>query len=313
LLRYGSLHGNILGVEAVLADGRILENLSTLRKDNTGYDLKQLFIGAEGTLGVITKVALLCPSQLPSVNVALLALPSFENCLNLLKHAKKDLGEILSAFEFYDNFSLNLLNKHFPQLKDPLSDDPSEFYVIIETTGSKEEHDKDKLQNFLEKIMTHGICSGGTLANNKSEMSGIWSLRESITSACGKHGKVYKYDISLPTEKMYQLVEIMRKKFDENFPGEVFTVGYGHLGDGNLHLNMVAPKYDEKYLTTIEPFVYEYTSSLRGSISAEHGIGVMKPNALHYSKSLPFIETMRQIKQVFDPNGILNPYKVVPY
>jgi len=155
-------------------------------------------------------------------------------------------------------------------------------------------------------------------------MVNIWALRERITEACGQEGKVYKYDISLPTDKMYQIVEIFRNKFSQD---EVKVVGYGHLGDGinlhsivlyltnnlgNLHLNLVAPKYDPKYLNQIEPFVYEHTASLRGSISAEHGIGVMKPGALHYSKSSSFIQTMKSVKHLFDPNGILNPYKVIP-
>jgi len=254
----------------------------------------------------------LCPAQLPSVNVALLAVPSFEDCLKLLRRARTDLGEILSAFVFYDKFCLKLLNKHFPNLKDPLSDEPSNFYALLETIGSDESHDKEKLQKFLESIMESRACIGGTLASTKAEMSGIWSLRENITSACGKDGKVYKYDISLPTDKMYQIVEIMRNKFHELKFSDVSVVGYGHIGDGNLHLNIVAPVYDNKYLTHIEPFIYEYTSSLRGSISAEHGIGVMKPSALHFSKSIPLIESMTQIKRLFDPKGILNPYKVVP-
>eukprot|EP01125_Pyxidicula_operculata_P009602 TRINITY_DN3156_c0_g1_i2.p1 TRINITY_DN3156_c0_g1~~TRINITY_DN3156_c0_g1_i2.p1 ORF type:complete len:500 (-),score=94.37 TRINITY_DN3156_c0_g1_i2:2445-3944(-) len=309
LLRYGSLHGTILGLEVVLANGEVLDSLTTLRKDNTGYDLKQLFIGSEGTLGIITAVSVLCPPKPLSVNVALLSVNSFDKTLKILQEAKKDLGEILSAFEFFDNGCLKLMTKHFESAKDPFSD-PSPFYVLIETSGSNVHHDKEKLDAFLEKISSEELCTDGTVAQDKSQQQKIWFLREAISSACGHEGKVYKYDLSLPTEHMYSLVETVRERFKDD--KQVQVVGYGHLGDGNLHLNMIAPEYTQERFSKLEPFVYEFTSSMRGSISAEHGIGVMKPSVLHFSKTAPMINVMKGIKNLLDPNNILNPYKVLP-
>eukprot|EP01127_Copromyxa_protea_P009800 TRINITY_DN2333_c0_g2_i1.p1 TRINITY_DN2333_c0_g2~~TRINITY_DN2333_c0_g2_i1.p1 ORF type:complete len:495 (-),score=137.86 TRINITY_DN2333_c0_g2_i1:61-1545(-) len=309
LLRYGSLHGNVLGVEAVMADGTILDGLCALRKDNTGFDLKQLFIGSEGTLGVVTAVAWLCPPLSSSVNVALLGTSSYELAQKILLKAKSELGEILSAFEFFDSHCMDLLLEDHKTKKNPLEDD-CKFYVLIETSGSNETHDKEKLNNFLESTLDQGLVSTGTVAESETQQKDIWWFRETITESLRSKGKPYKYDISLPVPAMYDLVEKMKQRFSE-MP-EVFVCGYGHMGDGNLHLNIVAPEFSDKVLNTIEPYVYEFTAEHRGSISAEHGIGLMKTKSLHFSKSEPMIQLMRDIKKVMDPNGILNPYKVLP-
>uniref|UniRef100_A0A6B2L3A6 FAD-binding PCMH-type domain-containing protein n=1 Tax=Arcella intermedia TaxID=1963864 RepID=A0A6B2L3A6_9EUKA len=309
LLRYGSLHGSILGLEVVLANGTVLDSLTMLRKDNTGYDLKQLFIGSEGTLGIITGLAIACPPKPNSVNVALLGLPNYELALEILIEAKKDLGEILSAFEFFDGPSFRLVKKHFNDILDPFSS-VHPFYVLIETSGSNAQHDKEKLDSFLEKVAEKGWCDDGTVAQDQSQQQKIWFVRENITSACGKEGKVYKYDISIPQQQMYTIVQNFKNLFKDD--PSISVMGYGHLGDGNLHLNIVAPSYNDATLSRIEPYVYEFVEQHRGSVSAEHGIGVMKPDALHYSKKQPLIQLMMDIKQLMDPKGILNPYKVLP-
>ena len=345
LLRYGSLHGSVTGLEVVLANGTVLDVLTGLRKDNTGYDVKQLFIGSEGTLGVITGVALACPPAPVAVNVAYLATPSFEAAIETLRLAKQKLGEVLSAFEFLDRASLRVTLKHLPGARNPLSfagldtergggsssntasrkegeeeEQSSPFYLVVETSGSDADHDAAKLERFLERAMDQGVVTNGVVAQDSAQAAGIWRIREGITEALRHRGAIYKYDVSLPIPKMYDLVLDMRKRLhavDDSTPGDddggVLVVGYGHLGDGNLHLNISVPSgYDEAVRTQIEPHVYEWTSSVRGSVSAEHGLGAMKAEAIGYSKSKEAVAVMRAVKEVLDPAGILNPYKVLP-
>ncbi|ONH96970.1 hypothetical protein PRUPE_7G162700 [Prunus persica] len=283
LVRYGSLHGNVLGLEVVLADGNVIDMLGTLRKDNTGYDLKHLFIGSEGSLGIVSK--------------------------KLLMEAKRKLGEILSAFEFLDSKSLDLVLNHLDGVRNPLPPTLHKFYILIETTGSDEPYDRQKLEGFLLHAMEAGLISDGALAQDINQASSFWRIREGIPEALMKAGAVYKYDLSLPVEKMYDLVEEMRTRLSDS----ANVVGYGHLGDGNLHLNISTAQYDDGILTQIEPFVYEWTSKHRGSISAEHGLGLMKANEIFYSKPTATVSLMASIKKMLDPKGILNPYKVLPH
>ncbi|KAF7145396.1 hypothetical protein RHSIM_Rhsim04G0168600 [Rhododendron simsii] len=316
-VRYGSLHGNVLGLEAVLANGTVLDMLGTLRKDNTGYDLKHLFIGSEGSLGIISKVSILTPPKLSSVNLAFLACKDYVSCQNLLLEAKRKLGNILSAFEFLDSHSMDLVLNHLEGVRNPLPPSMHNFYVLIETTGSDQSYDKEKLEAFLLHSMEVGLISDGVLAQDINQAFSFWRIREGVPEALMKAGAVYKYDLSLPIEKMYDLVEEMRMLLGP----AAKVVGYGHLGDGNLHLNISLPDYDDTVLGQVEPFVYEWTSKHRGSISAEHGLGLMKANKIHYSKStesvslleiIDNVHLMVSIKKLLDPNGILNPYKVLP-
>ncbi|XP_024070131.1 D-2-hydroxyglutarate dehydrogenase, mitochondrial isoform X2 [Terrapene carolina triunguis] len=258
LLRYGSLRGTVLGLEVVLADGSILNCLASLRKDNTGYDLKQLFIGSEGTLGVITAVSILCPRKPKSVNLVFLGSP---------------------------------------------------FYILIETSGSNSAHDEEKLTNFLEHVMASGLVTDGTVATEDKKIKMLWSLRERITEALTHDGCVYKYDLSLPVERLYDLVIDTRARLGKTAKN---VVGYGHLGDGNLHLNITAESYSHSLLNAIEPFVYEWTAQYNGSISAEHGLGFKKKHYIQYSKPQEAVLLMQQVKAMLDPKGILNPYKTLP-
>ncbi|XP_028994188.1 D-2-hydroxyglutarate dehydrogenase, mitochondrial isoform X2 [Betta splendens] len=295
LLRYGSLHGTVLGLEVVLADGRVLDCLSTLRKDNTGYDLKQLFIGSEGTLGVITAVSILCPRKPKSVNVVFLGCETFEQLLQTFQLCRGMLGEILSAFEFLDSECMRLLNTHL-KLPNPIS-------------GSDPRHDGEKLHNFLEEAMTSSLVNDGTVATEESKAKTLWSMRERVTEALTHDGYTYKYDISLPVDRIYQLVTDMREHLGDKAKS---VVGYGHVGDGNLHLNITSPTKDPEVLAAIEPFVYEWTASCQGSISAEHGLGLKKRNYIYYSKPRQAVALMSDIKAMLDPKGILNPYKTLP-
>ncbi|XP_051046809.1 D-2-hydroxyglutarate dehydrogenase, mitochondrial isoform X2 [Phodopus roborovskii] len=257
-LRYGSLRGTVLGLEVVLADGTILNCLTSLRKDNTGYDLKQLFIGSEGTLGVITAVSILCPPRPKAVNVAFLESP---------------------------------------------------FYVLVETSGSSAGHDAEKLTSVLEQVLNSGLVSDGTMATDQKKVQMLWALRERITEALSRDGYVFKYDISLPVERLYDLVVDLRTRLG---PRAKHVVGYGHLGDGNLHLNVTAEAFSQELLGALEPYVYAWTAEQRGSVSAEHGLGFKKKNVLHYSKPPEAVRLMQQLKGLLDPKGILNPYKTLP-
>ena len=311
LLRYGSLRGSVLGLEIVLANGEVLDLLRTLRKDNTGYDLKQLFIGAEGTLGIVTKIAILTPRAPTNVNVALFGLDSFASCVELLKLARGRLGEILSAFEFFDRESLDLVLEQLKGTRDPLAK-PCPFYVVVETSGSVKSHDNAKLQAFLKIVKNQRVIVDGVVGKDEKHAFALWTLRERISVALKYAGAVYKYDISLPTARMYNLVTTLRARLAPQFGSGVKVLGYGHLGDGNLHLNISCAEYTDALERAIEPFVYEYTRDERGSVSAEHGLGIMKAEEIIYSKDAKAVELMGAMKRALDPRGILNPYKVLP-
>lgn len=306
LLRYGSLRGTVLGLEVVLADGTVLNCLTSLRKDNTGYDLKQLFIGSEGTLGVITAVSILCPPKPSTVNVAFLGCPGFAEVLQTFRTCRAMLGEILSAFEFMDAECMKLVRLHLG-LSCPVQESP--FYVLIETAGSGPGHDAEKLGCFLEQVLDSGLVTDGTLGSDERRIKMLWALRERITEALSRDGYVYKYDLSLPLDRLYDLVGDLRARLG---PSAKHVVGYGHLGDGNLHLNVTSEAFSASLLGALEPYVYEWTAGQRGSVSAEHGLGFKKKDVLGYSKPPEALQLMRQLKALLDPKGILNPYKMLP-
>lgn len=316
LLRYGSLHGTVLGIEAVLPDGTIVDDLSKLRKNNTGYDLKQLFIGGEGTIGMITAVSVQCPQRPSAVNVAFLAVESYEKMQLAFREARQQLGEILSAFELMDLRSQQLVQK-VRSTTSPL-DGEHPFYCLIETSGSNSDHDSEKLANFLEDVMSKEIVTDGVLAQDETQIRSLWSQREGIPECLGHWGGVYKYDVSIPLEDMYKLVLDTREKIDaaglrgetDEFP-VVDVVGYGHMGDSNLHLNVAVRRYDKRVEEVLEPFVYEWIAKVNGSISAEHGLGIAKKNYIGYSRSDTMVGLMKQIKNLYDPKGIMNPYKYI--
>eukprot|EP00871_Galdieria_phlegrea_P006011 jgi/Galph1/898/GphlegSOOS_G5687.1 len=308
-LRYGSLQGSTLGLEVVLADGTKLDLLSTLRKDNTGYHLKHLFIGSEGTLGIITAASILCPKKSKSVHTALLGVKTFDDVKKLLVRSKDEVGEILSAFEFMDNGAVQLALTHLSHIRPPFKDS-FPFYVLIETSGSNEQHDMEKLEHFLESCYGCDLIQDAVLAQDQTQMEQLWNLRESLPEAVSKSGKfVFKYDLSIPLEHFYDLVKEMQRRL-AGYPCHV--VSWGHIGDSNLHLNISSVESHDDMAEKIEPFVYEWTVKHGGSISAEHGLGRVKSKYLNMSKSNIAIELMKEMKRVFDPLGILNPYKLFP-
>ncbi|WFD44125.1 (R)-2-hydroxyglutarate--pyruvate transhydrogenase [Malassezia psittaci] len=315
-LRYGSLHGSVLGLEVVLADGKVLPLLQTLRKDNTGFDLKQLFIGSEGTIGIITGVSIATPRRARATNVAVFGVESYEAVQKTFQMVRSHCGEILSALEFIDSDSYAIVQQNPSAPRDPFSDHHP-MYVLIETSGSNHDHDQEKLQGLLEELLESNTVSDGVLAQDETQIKSLWALRESVPESLGHYGKVYKYDISIPVEKMYDLVLALRARFTEygvistpDKPGPVKAVcGYGHIGDGNLHVNIVAERYEPEIEAVIEPYIYEWVAKVNGSISAEHGLGVMKADKIGYTKDQLAVEYMQKIKSLFDPKGLLNPYK----
>ncbi len=309
LLRYGSLHGSVLGIEAVLADGTVVDDLSKLRKNNTGYDMKQLFIGGEGTIGVITKVSVQCPQRSQAKNVAFFGLESFEKVQQAFRQAKIQLSEILSAFELMDEHSQRIVHEVTKNNRPLESEYP--FYCLVETSGSNADHDSEKLQSFLEDVLEKGIVADGVLAQDETQIKTLWGWREGITESLGTLGPVYKYDVSIPLKELYQMVEDTRARVDAaGLLGDTDehpvrdVVGYGHMGDSNLHLNVSTRRYDERVEKILEPFVYEWISKRQGSISAEHGLGLAKKNYIGYSRSETMIGLMKQIKKLYDPVSI---------
>lgn len=307
LLRYGSLHGNVLGLEAVLADGTIVDSLSTLRKNNTGYDLKQLFIGSEGTIGIITGVAIQCPPRPQATNVAYFGLENYEQVQRAFKTAKSQLTEILSAFELMDGRSQQLVHQSTSS-KYPLEGEYP-FYCLIETSGSNAEHDMAKLEAFLEHIMGEGIVADGVLAQDETQFQSLWRWREGITESLSHLGGTYKYDVSIPLPELYQLVDDCKDRLtslglvsedDDSKPVRA-VVGYGHMGDSNLHLNVSVRQYSKEVEKAIEPWVYEWIQQRNGSISAEHGLGLAKKEFIGYSQNETMVKLMKQLKDLYDP------------
>ncbi|KAG5504405.1 hypothetical protein JKF63_04856 [Porcisia hertigi] len=331
--RYGSMHSNVLGVEVVTAKGDVLNLMSTLRKDNAGYDLKHLFIGSEGTLGVVTRAAIQLYPYPKSKQLAMFRLMNFESVLELYQLANSHLAECLSAFEVMDGESLAMSPaKEVPYERTSKNDvfrmgrdfTSAYFCVLVETNGSNEEHDFDKLSGFVEAAQTKlgdQLSGGGQyepiLSQSASQTEQLWALREGVPVHLSSSGLIYKYDVSFPTDKFYGIVEYTREMLYRQHkmnPDEVIVVGYGHFGDGNVHLNIIdlTRSHGKQLDAALYPAVYEYCAKHDGSISAEHGVGMQKRDYLHLSRTKEAIQLMRDLKTMMDPNGILNPYKVLP-
>lgn len=313
--RFGSLHANVLGIEVVLADGTVLDLLNTNRKDNTGYDMKHLFIGSEGTLGLITKINLSCPRLPLSRNAAFLACEKFGDALTTLALAKEELGECLAAFEFMDEAVLQLVQREH---RIPATSNGGElypFYILVETQGSNEQHDTEKMASFLEKSMESGQVVDGILSQDLSQVEAMWKIREYCNPATKATGYNWKYDISIPVTDYYDIAEEMRERISAARP-DALVVNWGHVIDGNLHLNITTPgifEEDEELTKIIEPYLFESVVRRKGSISAEHGLGRCKNEYLgSLAKNEAALAKMKMIKNMFDPNGILNPGKYLP-
>jgi FAD/FMN-containing dehydrogenase len=315
VLRYGNARELCLGLEVVTAQGEVWHGLSGLRKDNTGYDLRDLFIGSEGTLGIITAATLKLYPQPAATLTALAALPSLPAAVALLQLAQARLGAGLTGFEVMGEFALGLVRRHYPQLRQPLP--PSPWTVLLEQSDAEsEEHARALFEGLLESALEQGLITDAAVAESIEQSNGLWHLRESIPLAQSEEGLNIKHDISLPVSRIVDFVASTDAALRAALPG-VRLVNFGHLGDGNLHYNVQAPEggdakqFLQQHEAEVNTIVYDAVVASGGSISAEHGIGLLKRDELVVRKSPVALRLMRSIKQALDPNGLMNPGKVV--
>ena len=315
VLRYGNARDLCLGLEVVTSAGEVWEGLSGLRKDNTGYDLRDLFIGSEGTLGVITAATLKLYPRPAARMTALAACDTLEAAVALLSMAQARLGAGLTGFELMNQFSLDLVRKHFPQLRQPLP--PSPWTVLLELSDTESEaHARTMFEGLLEQALESELISDAAVAESLEQSHGLWHLRESIPLAQVEEGLNIKHDIALPVSRIPAFVAATDAALAIAFPG-VRMVDFGHLGDGNLHYNVQAPEgvdaadFLRAREAAINHIVYDAVLAQGGSISAEHGIGQLKREELAERKSPVALGLMRAIKKALDPQGLMNPGRVL--
>jgi FAD/FMN-containing dehydrogenase len=315
VLRYGMTRALVLGLEVVLANGTVLEMLRALHKDNSGYDLKQMFIGSEGTLGVITAATLRLFPQ-PEVSVtALAAVPSPDAAVKLLGMMQGHTGGLLSAFELIPRIAMEFVVKHIDGTRDPLAA-PSPWYVLMEATGGKHANLAASFEDGLAAAITDGLASDAVVASSAGQAAGLWKLRESISESQKREGASIKHDIAVPVAAIPDFLARATPAVLRLVPG-ARAVSFGHLGDGNLHFNFNSPKAgdDPQFLSQweeVQQTVHDIVKEFCGSISAEHGIGAMKVAQLPRYKSHEELDSMRALKTAFDPRNILNPGKLIP-
>jgi FAD/FMN-containing dehydrogenase len=315
-LRYGVARDLVLGLEVVLADGRVIDGLTSLRKDNTGYDLRHLFVGAEGTLGVITAASLKLYPPPRSVETAFVAVPDLDAAVQLLARLRTDTGDAVTTFEFLPRIAVEFATRHIPGIGDPL-ERPYEAYVLCEVSTARDDPGlRELLEAALERALTDGLVLDAALAESLAQRDALWKLRESIPEAQRAEGASIKHDVSVPVAALPRFLHEAQAAVLALVPtGRL--VAYGHVGDGNLHFNVSVPMGGdaEEFLArapAIHEAVHGIVRRFRGSISAEHGIGRLKREALAQHKETVDLEVMRAIKRALDPKGILNPGKVLP-
>jgi FAD/FMN-containing dehydrogenase len=315
VLRYGNARELCLGLEVVTPGGEVWEGLSGLRKDNTGYDLRDLFIGSEGTLGIIT-AAVLKLHPLPRARcTALAACATLCAAVDLLQRAQARCGALLTGFEVMNGFSLSLVRRHFAQLAHPLPNGP--WTVLLELSDSEDEaHARGLFDALLESALDSGTITDAAVAGSLAQSLAMWGLREAIPLAQAEEGPNVKHDIALPVSRIPAFVQATDGALHHAFPG-VRLVDFGHLGDGNLHYNVQAPDgvdhaaFLRQHEKAINALVYDAVSAHHGSISAEHGIGALKREELARHKSPVALVLMRSIKQALDPQNRMNPGRVL--
>jgi FAD/FMN-containing dehydrogenase len=315
VLRYGNARELCLGLEVVTAAGEVWDGLSGLRKDNTGYDLRDLFIGSEGTLGVITGATLKLYPQPVARMTALAACATIDDTVRLLQAAQARCGATLTGFEVMGDFALSLVRKHFPQLPQPLP--PSPWTVLLELSDAESEaHGRAQFEALLEHALEDGLITDAAVAESVAQSKAMWHLRESIPLAQSEEGLNIKHDIALPVSAIPGFVADTDAALQAAFPG-VRLVNFGHLGDGNLHYNVQCPEGGDAaaflrgHEDAVNALVYDAVVARGGSISAEHGIGELKREELAQRKSPVALGLMRAIKAALDPQGRMNPGRVI--
>jgi FAD/FMN-containing dehydrogenase len=315
VLRFGNARELCLGLEVVTAEGQVWDGLSGLRKDNTGYDLRDLFIGSEGTLGIITAATLKLQPRPAATGTALAATGSLEQCVALLSLAQQRLGAGLTGFEVMNRFALDLVAQHFPALPRPLP--RATWTVLLEQSDSDgEAQARMRFEALLQAALETGTIDDAVVAESLTQSHSLWHLRESIPLAQSEEGPNIKHDIALPVSAIPAFVARTDASLALAFPG-IRLVNFGHLGDGNLHYNVQAPQglpaqqFMDRHEHEVNTLVYDAVCAVGGSISAEHGVGALKREELARRKSPVALQMMRAIKQALDPHGRLNPGRVL--
>ena len=315
VLAYGNTRSLVLGIEAVLPDGRILNGLKALKKDNTGYDLRDLLIGAEGTLGIITAAVLKLFPMPAAKATALVSLDKIDSALQLLRIAEDSAGRGLTAFEFIPRIAMDFVTRHVQGARDPFAT-RYDWYVLLEVSGSKDDGTAEReLESILTTAGERGFMLDAVLASSVAQAKDLWRLREAISEAQKPEGGNIKHDISVPVSDIPEFIARANAAVERICPGSR-PIALGHFGDGNIHYNIAQPlgMAKSEFLALWDVMgtaVHDLVAEFNGSISAEHGIGRMKRMGLARYKSPVELDLMRGIKTVFDPNGIMNPGKIL--
>lgn len=314
VLRYGNARELVLGIEAVLPDGRLWDGLRGLRKDNTGYDLKHLFIGAEGTLGFIT-AAVLKVFPMPRVKLtAWAAVSDPAAAVALLSRLRDAMGDRVTAFELVGREALDLVLKNIPNSREPLANKP-QWQVLIELTDTLKADLAEPLEQVFMEASEEGLVLDAAVATSEAQAAALWSLRENISEAQRIEGVSIKHDIAVPVSRIAEFIARADAALEAKFPG-LRIVCFGHIGDGNLHYNQSKPVVQDNAMfisqsDEVNRVVHDLVAELSGSISAEHGLGQLKRDEIRLYKSDVEMDLMRRIKQALDPQGLMNPGKVI--
>jgi len=315
VLRYGNTRDLVLGLEVVLPDGRIWDGLKALRKDNTGYALKHLFIGAEGTLGIITAAVLKLFPEPREVQTALVALADLDAALVLQARARRASGDAVTACELISRIGLEMGARHIPGVRDPFPA-PHPWYLLLELSSSRPGGLREALEEVLVEALEEGIATDAVLAESGEQRDALWRIRETLPEAQKHEGASIKHDVAVATSRVPEMIRRCTRAVEAALPG-VRVVAFGHLGDGNTHFNLSQPPGADRRLyldqwERMNRIVHDIVVEMDGSISAEHGIGRLKvAELLHYKPEVD-IDLMRRIKVALDPVGLMNPGKVVP-
>lgn len=316
VLRYGNTRDLCLGLEVVTASGEIWNGMKGLRKDNTGYDLRDLYIGSEGTLGIITAAVMKLYPMPISQWTTLVATQDIDSTIALLNLFQQRANSLLTGFEMMTKESLALNEKHFPQMANPLKENPPYTILIELSDHESEEHVKQLLEVILEEAFETGLISDAVIASNLSQANNFWHMREHITLAQSQEGANLKHDITIPLSSLDRFIRETDALIKAKYPG-VRIINFGHLGDGNLHYNIAPPEGEDFKAFNlanekpIHELIYGQVELCNGSISAEHGVGQLKLEGLRAHKGEVAHELMKTLKKALDPQNILNPHKVV--
>lgn len=318
VLRHGTMRAQVRGIEAVLPDGSVLDTLAALKKDNRGFDLKQLLIGSEGTLGVVTAATMSLLPQIAARRVLFVGLESTQQARQLLLHASDLEGDALEGFEIMPRDALDAVCAYEPDSRDPLEGRHS-WYALLELVADRDHSAslEQRATTLLETAFGKGLVQDATVAANETQAEALWALRDGISSAERAHGPAVQHDISVPAEKMADFIVAASTALESEFEG-THAVAFGHLGDGNVHFHLRAPEgasggeWEDAEGKAISARVHDLVTQWGGSISAEHGIGQMKREELARLADPATLTILRGVKQALDPLGIMNPGKLVP-